>query len=90
MTDPAGPPEWDGTLMPVESGALTSGGARITQPFCLPDTRCGAEHHVVAAYRDYHPASHFWPLQLVETGIVLALAAAAVLAAFRLLRRRTA
>jgi hypothetical protein len=36
-----------------------------------------------------HPASHFWPLQLVETGIVLAVAALATAAAFALLRRRT-
>jgi hypothetical protein len=36
-----------------------------------------------------HPASHFWPLQLVETGIVLAVAAVATAAAFALLRRRT-
>ncbi|MFD5843377.1 hypothetical protein [Streptomyces chartreusis] len=37
----------------------------------------------------YHPQSHFWPLQYVETGLLLALAAAAALAAFALLRRRT-
>ncbi|MFF8938856.1 ABC transporter permease [Streptomyces paradoxus] len=36
-----------------------------------------------------HPASHFWPLQLVETGIVLAVAALATAASFALLRRRT-
>lgn len=37
----------------------------------------------------FHPQSHFWPLQYVETGIVLTVAAAATLAAFWLLRRRT-
>ncbi|AZQ35736.1 hypothetical protein EJ357_21390 [Streptomyces cyaneochromogenes] len=37
----------------------------------------------------FHPRSHFWPLQLVETGILLAVAATATLAAFWLLRRRT-
>ncbi|MCL8017441.1 hypothetical protein [Streptomyces sp. AS02] len=37
----------------------------------------------------FHPESHFWPLQYVETGIVLTVAAAATLAAFWLLRRRT-
>ncbi|MEY9992440.1 hypothetical protein ABIE67_004472 [Streptomyces sp. V4I8] len=36
----------------------------------------------------YHPRSHFWPLQYVETGILLAVAAVATLAAFGLLRRR--
>lgn len=38
----------------------------------------------------YHPRSHFWPLQYVETGLLLAIAAAATAAAFVLLRRRTA
>ncbi|AXG78704.1 ABC-2 transporter permease [Streptomyces paludis] len=36
---------------------------------------------------DYHPASHFWPLQFIETGILLALAALAAYGAFRALRR---
>ncbi|MDT7845987.1 hypothetical protein [Streptomyces justiciae] len=38
----------------------------------------------------FHPASHYWPLQYVETGVLLALAAAGTAAAFVLLRRRTA
>ncbi|NUO46282.1 MAG: hypothetical protein HOV82_30125 [Streptomyces sp.] len=38
----------------------------------------------------YHPVSHYWPLQYVETGILLTVAAAATIAAFLLLRRRTA
>lgn len=37
----------------------------------------------------YHPESHFWPLHLIETGIVLAVAALATTAAFLLLRHRT-
>lgn len=37
----------------------------------------------------HHPPSHFWPLNLVETGILLAVAATATTAAFWLLRRRT-
>lgn len=40
--------------------------------------------------RTYHPASHFWPLQLIETGIALGITVAAVVTAFWLLRRRTA
>ncbi len=36
----------------------------------------------------YHPESHFWPLQLVESALLLTLAAAAIVAAFALLRRR--
>ncbi|KUM72960.1 hypothetical protein [Streptomyces curacoi] len=42
----------------------------------------------VSTSATFHPRSHYWPLQYVETGIVLAVAAAATLAAFRLLRRR--
>lgn len=38
----------------------------------------------------HHPASHFWPIHLVETGTVLTMAALATTAAFTLLRRRTA
>ncbi|MFH0521682.1 hypothetical protein ACHBTE_31440 [Streptomyces sp. M41] len=37
----------------------------------------------------FHPVSHHWPLQLVESGVLLAVAAAATLAAFGILRRRT-
>lgn len=52
--------------------------------------RCLADHHITGTYTDYHPASHFWPLQLVGTGIVLVLTAVAVALAFRVLRRRHA
>ncbi|MEV7738999.1 hypothetical protein AB0O75_44370 [Streptomyces sp. NPDC088921] len=38
----------------------------------------------------YHPPSHFWPLHLVETGIVLTVTVLTTTAAFRVLRRRTA
>ncbi|MGW7606971.1 hypothetical protein ACWGKW_06760 [Streptomyces sp. NPDC054766] len=37
----------------------------------------------------YQPESHFWPLQLVESGLLLAVAGLATAAAFALLRRRT-
>ncbi|AZQ35735.1 ABC transporter permease [Streptomyces cyaneochromogenes] len=77
------------TGMVLDDGALTSTGARVEDPLCINDTKCLADHDIVGFYRDYHPSSHFWPLQLVETGIVLAVVALAVLAAFRLLRRRT-
>ncbi|KMS69262.1 ABC transporter [Streptomyces viridochromogenes] len=75
--------------MVVDEGALTSTGARVADPICVDDTKCLADHDIVGFYRDYHPSSHFWPLQLVETGIVLAVAALTVVIAFRLLKRRT-
>jgi hypothetical protein len=52
--------------------------------------RCLDDLGVTGFYTTYHPESHFWPLQLVETGIVLAVAALAAAAAFAVLRRRTA
>ncbi|MDW4909732.1 ABC transporter permease, partial [Streptomyces sp. ADMS] len=87
LTSKDGYPEYIGLV--VGDGALASTGKPITDPVCVADTRCLADHDVVGFYRDHHPVSHFWPLQLMETGIVLALAAAATGAAFRLLRRRT-
>ncbi|MEW1724628.1 hypothetical protein [Streptomyces sp. NPDC093109] len=45
------------------------------------------EPGMTAMQVDYYPASHFWPLQFIETGILLALAALAVYGAFRALRR---
>ncbi|MFF4249154.1 hypothetical protein ACFYY2_32500 [Streptomyces sp. NPDC001822] len=80
----------------VETGHLTGDGERLSQETCAQsvsetDTaRCFADHDITGHYLDYHPASHFWPLQLVETGILLALAALALALAFRVLRRRTA
>ncbi|WP_320780770.1 ABC transporter permease [Streptomyces sp. CRN 30] len=86
LTD--GYPAWTG--MVLGDGALTSTGARVPDPICIDDAACLARHDIVGFYRDYHPSSHFWPLQLMETGIVLAVAAALTVAAFALLRRRTA
>ncbi|MFH8259689.1 ABC transporter permease [Streptomyces roseolus] len=52
------------------------------------EAQCQAEHDVTTQFIDYHPASHYWPTQLIEAGIVLALAALAALATFRVLRAR--
>lgn len=76
----------------VEAG-LVAGDQRLPGDICAPGPvadvdRCLADHHATGAYIDYHPASHFWPLQLVGTGIVLVLTAVAVALAFRVLRRR--
>ncbi|MEV6617433.1 hypothetical protein AB0N31_26995 [Streptomyces sp. NPDC051051] len=52
--------------------------------------RCLDDLGVTGSYATYHPESHFWALHLVETGILLAVTAAATVVSFRLLRRRTA
>ncbi|MFI1226930.1 MULTISPECIES: hypothetical protein [unclassified Streptomyces] len=74
----------------VDLGFLTDTGERLPAETCLSSaapreclTGLGADRQ----FTEYHPASHYWPLQLVETGILLALAALAVFAAFRTLRR---
>ncbi|MEV5198693.1 ABC transporter permease subunit [Streptomyces sp. NPDC053720] len=73
-------------------GWLTAAGERLPPDACLDWNsdfkQCLADKGITHRYIDYHPASHFWPLQLVETGILLALAALAVALAFRVLRRR--
>ncbi|MET7701749.1 MULTISPECIES: hypothetical protein [unclassified Streptomyces] len=81
----------------AEWGAVTTSGAHQegSSSSCLgfesaERRRCLTEHGLTGTYVKYHPESHFWPLHLVETGIVLAVAAAATAAAFWLLRRRTA
>ncbi|NEB80764.1 ABC transporter permease [Streptomyces sp. SID14478] len=72
----------------VDEGAVTSTGAHISDPICVGHKACLADHDVVGFYSTYHPASHFWPLQLMETGVLLLLTAAMTYLAFRILQRR--
>jgi hypothetical protein len=79
----------------LESGMLTASGQRLPWTDCIRALEaeqeaawCLTAHDGVTEYADIHPASHFWPIQLIETGIVLAVAALALLAAFRVLRAR--
>ncbi|MGX6742209.1 ABC transporter permease [Streptomyces xantholiticus] len=76
----------------VDTGLLTASGERLPEGVCfVPQyAACYTEHGVVGRWWDYHPDSHLWPLQLVETGIVLALAAAVAYAALRIFRSRHA
>ncbi|WP_431986586.1 ABC transporter permease [Streptomyces griseoflavus] len=74
-------------------GVLTTDGDRLDAP-CLTSMLPGCETTLsdmgaVGFYRDFHPAAHYWPLHLVASGIVLAVAALLAYAAFRLLRHRT-
>ncbi|GKQ36947.1 ABC transporter permease subunit, partial [Streptomyces sp. A012304] len=75
----------------VESGLVTSTGAHISDPGCGPlsveacDARY-AELDATGFYATYHPPSHYWPLQLTTTALVLTIATALALTAFLLLR----
>lgn len=88
----------EGTLaLPGDSFARdwwvhNAAGERFHQSMCdykPVAASCPADTKAVSWSIDYHPYSHFWYVQLIESGIILALAAAAVYAAFRLLKRRT-
>ncbi|MGW2018697.1 ABC transporter permease [Streptomyces sp. NPDC001927] len=76
----------------ADSGLLTSTGERLDGWYCAepfdPAAMCRNDVHVTAHFSDYYPASYYWPLQLIETGLVLVLAALALFAAFRILRTR--
>lgn len=83
-----------GSGISVSEGLLTSTGARIADPYCGSITygNCQAVYDkldAVSFYNDYHPESHYWPLQLTASALVLAVTAALTVTAFRLLKRRT-
>ncbi|MEU1698413.1 ABC transporter permease [Streptomyces pseudogriseolus] len=87
----AGP---SGSGLHVGEGVLTADGDRLAAP-CLSGAMdsCRAtldELGAVSFYRDFHPAAHYWPLQLVASGILLAVAALLTYAAFQVVRRTTA
>lgn len=88
---------WDATLNHVyqlDLGMITESGEHVSGLNCTGQavpgdlSTCLSDHGAFDFYAKIHPTSHYWPIQLVETGIVLALAAAAVAAAFWVLRRR--
>ncbi|MCY0926779.1 ABC transporter permease [Streptomyces sp. H27-H1] len=76
----------------MDAGLLTTTGERLSQYFCIPQARatgaCRPDADVASLYADFHPASHYWPTQLIETSILLAAAAAVLCAAFRLVHKR--
>ncbi|MFG2111046.1 hypothetical protein ACGFRB_00135 [Streptomyces sp. NPDC048718] len=72
----------------VKWGRLDPSGRKVDLVDCKWDAACRKGQDGFTDYAEVHPQSHFWPLQLVETGVLLALAALAVLAAFRVLRSR--
>ncbi|MCX2184328.1 ABC transporter permease [Streptomyces sp. SKN60] len=72
---------WDEVERIPGLDSMEDGGMKLFE-------RCLAQRDVTGQYVDYHPHSHFWPTQLIEAGILLALAALAAFAAFRVLRAR--
>ncbi|MFF4486807.1 ABC transporter permease [Streptomyces sp. NPDC001544] len=78
----------------VDWGLVTSTGGHIPQPDCSASTseecrRLFEKLGGVGYYNTYHPSSHFWPLQLTTSAVVLAIAVLLTVAAFLVLRRLT-
>ncbi|MDX2390626.1 MULTISPECIES: ABC transporter permease [unclassified Streptomyces] len=76
----------------VEAGLLKGTGERVPSWGCTTPSgelgSCVQDLQVTGRYVDYHPYAHYWLTQLIETAVVLALAALALHAAFRVLRSR--
>ena len=90
-----------GGAIPQSAGGPTIGlgGNAIPIPAaCRSLAGTGPIHRMISCisaqgyrqYMTYQPASHYWPFQLIETGIFLALAAALIAVTFLVVRRRDA
>ena len=96
ITSPMGEPDYPANAWDLEGGALIHGHPTPNVQYWLCDgtadrtQQCLDRLGVTGYYTTYHPESHYWPLHLVETGIVLAVAVLATAAAFWLVRRHTA
>ncbi|WP_327409464.1 ABC transporter permease subunit [Streptomyces sp. NBC_01281] len=84
-------------VLVLEHGVVTSDGRRIGNDLACVGSEtqdqiraCMKNSRLSDFWATVHPESHFWPLQLVESGVLLAVAGAAVAVAFTVLRRRTA
>lgn len=78
----------------IDTGLVTSRGEHLPEYVCserFQDTvSCPAGIDVTGRYAEFHPVSHYWPTQLVESSLVLVLAGVALFAAFRLVAARRA
>ncbi|MFF4019586.1 ABC transporter permease [Streptomyces sp. NPDC001843] len=82
------------TGLEVDTGLVTATGGHIPQPACSANTseecrRLYEKLGGVGYYNTFHPSSHFWPLQLTATALVLAIAVLFTVATFLVLRRLT-
>lgn len=78
---------------PLHYGYLDAQGREILPKGALDDCRtdfdtCARDAGLTGTFAYYHPASRFWPFQIVEAVILLALAGAALGAGAWALRHR--
>ncbi|MFF0386312.1 ABC transporter permease [Streptomyces sp. NPDC004286] len=82
------------TGIELSYGMVTRTGAHIPTPDCTaPDMdaclRLYEQHGGTGFYNTFHPASHYWPLQLTTSAVLLLVTALLTAASFVVLRRRT-
>lgn len=86
------PPLLPSDALMMDTGFLTATGERLSENICFERTQrlngCPADLKITAQYVDFHPVSHHWPTQLIETSLLLALAATVLYTAFRLVHAR--
>ncbi|MEV7601992.1 hypothetical protein AB0O91_31960 [Kitasatospora sp. NPDC089797] len=68
----------------VDTKTVLADGSRVGTDACFYGPRCDG---ATGTWLSYHPAGDLVPIQLVETGILLALTAVTLAAVFRLVRR---
>ncbi|MCT9077171.1 ABC transporter permease subunit [Streptomyces fulvoviolaceus] len=79
----------------IENGVLVHGQRNTSVDYWSCDgtaaemKRCTDDLGITGYWSTFHPQSHFWPMNLVETGILLTITALATAAAFWTLRHRT-
>ncbi|WP_046775020.1 ABC transporter permease [Streptomyces yangpuensis] len=94
LTTPTAPgvPKLPRDALMMDLGLTTASGGRLPEGACFAHTRsmsqCPPDMNVTGWYVDYHPVTHYWPTQSIETAVVLVLAALAVRGAFAVLRKR--
>ncbi|MEV6838518.1 ABC transporter permease [Streptomyces sp. NPDC051133] len=79
-----------GSGLVVDQGMIDRSGAHVPVPRCGSSAQCKAAFaDLTGYYNAYHPYSHFWPLQLTTSALILAVAGLLVPASFLVLRRLT-
>ncbi|MEU4356008.1 ABC transporter permease subunit [Streptomyces virginiae] len=88
----SGTPKLPKDAFMMDLGLTTASGGRLPEWACFRHThslnQCPADLNVTGWYVEYHPVSHYWPTQSIETAAVLVLAALALWGAFAVLRAR--
>ncbi|BDH03049.1 ABC transporter permease [Streptomyces seoulensis] len=82
------------TGVELSYGLVTRTGAHIPTPECRATSgdaclRLYEQRGGTGFYNSYHPESHYWPLQLTTSALLLVVTALLTVACFAVLRRRT-